>query len=86
MAQVEAASDHAVGGMPRKQVPRGYDKASPRARFLLWESLPAVAQMRIEEALAPDFGARALAHIEATWPIARWLLEEVAEKDVPQPG
>jgi uncharacterized protein (TIGR02453 family) len=80
IAEVGAAGDYAIGGMPRKQVPRGYDKASPRARFLLWESLPAMAQMQIEEALTPDFSAKALAHFRATWPIARWLLEEVAEE------
>jgi uncharacterized protein (TIGR02453 family) len=77
--KVEAAGDHAVGGMPRKQVPRGYDKSSPRAGFLLWESLPAMAQVSTEDALARDFGDKALSHFRATWPIAEWLLEEVVE-------
>lgn len=77
--QVEAAGDYAVGGMPRKQLPRGYDKNSPRAGFLLWESLPAMAQASIEDALAPDFGEKALSHFRNTWPIAKWLLDEVVD-------
>lgn len=79
IAEVEAAGDYAVGGMPRKQVPRGYDKNSPRARFLLWESLPAMAQASIDDAVLPDFGDKALAHLRNTWPIAKWLLEEVVD-------
>ncbi len=79
IAEVEAAGDYMVGGMPRKTVPRGYDKTSPRARYLLWESLPAMGQLTMEDALTPGFGDRALAHFRDTWPIARWLLEEVAE-------
>jgi uncharacterized protein (TIGR02453 family) len=79
IAEVERAGDYAVGGMPRKQVPRGYDKTHPRAQYLLWESLPAMAQMTMKDALAPDFGEKALGHFRNTWPIARWLLDEVAD-------
>jgi uncharacterized protein (TIGR02453 family) len=79
IAKVEAAGDYVVGGMPRKQVPRGYDKNSPRAGFLLWESLPAMAQLSVDQARAADFGEKALAHFSATWPIAEWLLDEVVE-------
>lgn len=77
IAEVERAGDYAIGSMPRKSFPRGYDKAHPRARYLLWEGLPAMARMSIEEAQAPDFGGRALGHFRNTWPVARWLLEEV---------
>ena len=79
IATVEAAGDYAVGGMARKQVPRGYDKAAPRAKFLLWESLPAMARMAPAEAQAPDFAERAFAHFRNTWPIGKWLLDEVVE-------
>jgi uncharacterized protein (TIGR02453 family) len=79
ISQVEAAGDYAIGGMPRKQVPRGYDKDSPRARFLLWESLPAMGRLTVEDAQAPDFGDKALSHFRATWPIAKWLLDEVVD-------
>jgi uncharacterized protein (TIGR02453 family) len=77
IAKVEAAGDYAIGSMPRKSVPRGYDKDSPRAKYLLWEGLPAMARMEIAEAQAPDFADRALAHFRATWPIGQWLLEQV---------
>jgi hypothetical protein len=77
IAKVEAAGDYAVGGMPRKTIPRGYDKDSPRAKFLMWESLPAMAQMAAADALALDFGETALAHFRSTWPVGQWLLDEV---------
>jgi uncharacterized protein (TIGR02453 family) len=76
---VEASGDYAVGSMPRKTVPRGYDKDSPRAKYLLWEGLPAMAQLSPEDALRSDFDAVVLAHFRNTWPIAKWLLDEVAE-------
>jgi uncharacterized protein (TIGR02453 family) len=79
IAKVEAAGDYDVGGMPRKRVPRGYDKDSPRARLLLWESLHAMAQMSMDDALAPGFGATALGHFRNTWPVAEWLLGKVVE-------
>jgi uncharacterized protein (TIGR02453 family) len=77
IAKVEAAGDYAIGSMPRKSVPRGYDKDSPRAKYLLWEGLPALARMSIEEAQSPDFADRALTHFRAAWPIGQWLLDEV---------
>ena len=58
--KVEAAGDYMVGSMPRKTVPRGYDKDSPRAKYLLWEGLPAMAQMTMADAMKPDFADRAL--------------------------
>lgn len=79
IAQVEAAGDYAVGGMPRKQVPRGYDKDGRRAKYLLWESLPAMAQVSVAEARAADFGDKAFAHFRNTWPVGQWLLDHVAE-------
>jgi hypothetical protein len=33
----------------------------------------------MKDALAPDFGEKALGHFRNTWPIARWLLDEVAD-------
>lgn len=80
-AQVEAAGDYAIGSMPRRSVPRGYDKDGPRAKYLLWEGLPAMARMTITDAQAADFGDRALAHFRNTWPIGRWLIAEVAPDD-----
>lgn len=77
--RVEAAGDYGIGSMPRKTVPRGYDRESPRAKYLLWEGLPAMAQMTVDEARQPDFSNRVLIHFRNTWPIGQWLLDEVAE-------
>jgi uncharacterized protein (TIGR02453 family) len=74
---VEEAGDYMIGSMPRKTVPRGYDKDHPRARYLLWEGLPAMAQMTIEDAMKPDFADRALGHFRNTWPVGQWLMENV---------
>jgi uncharacterized protein (TIGR02453 family) len=81
IAAVEAAGDYAIGSMPRKQVPRGYDRTHSRAQYLLWEGLPAMARMTLADALAPQFFARALAHFRNTWPIGKWLLEEVSSPE-----
>ena len=77
IATVESAGDYSVGSMPRKQVPRGYDKTHPRAQYLLWEGLPAMGRMSIDDALSPGFGDKALTHFTNTWPIGQWLLDEV---------
>ncbi|HHY49991.1 MAG TPA: DUF2461 domain-containing protein [Alphaproteobacteria bacterium] len=77
IAAVEAAGDYAIGSMPRKSVPRGYDRTSPRARYLLWEGLPAMTRMSMDDALAPGFGDLVLEHFRHTWPIGRWLMDEV---------
>jgi uncharacterized protein (TIGR02453 family) len=74
---VEKAGDYMVGSMPRKTVPRGYDKEHPRARYLLWEGLPAMAQTTIGDAMKPDFADRALAHFRNTWPVGQWLMDHV---------
>jgi uncharacterized protein (TIGR02453 family) len=75
--RVEAAGDYGIGSMPRKSFPRGYDKLHPRAKYLLWEGLPAMAQMSIGDALSPGFGDKALAHFRNTWPVGQWLMDEV---------
>lgn len=77
IAQVEAAGDYAVGGMPRKSVPRGYDKAHPRAKYLLWESLPAMAQLQPAAIQRDDFADLAFGHFKATWPVGKWIEDYV---------
>ena len=74
---VEAAGDYAIGSMPRKSFPRGYDKAAPRAKYLLWEGLPAMAQMSIDDALSAGFAETAFIHFRNTWPVGRWLMDHV---------
>lgn len=76
---VEKAGDYMIGSMPRKTVPRGYDKDHPRARYLLWEGLPALTRMTIADAMKPDFAGRALAHFRNTWPVGQWLMDSVVD-------
>ena len=59
--------------------PRGYDKEHPRAKYLLWEGLPAMAQMTMADAMKPDFADRALTHFRNTWPVGQWLMDHVVD-------
>lgn len=78
LAKLQKAGDYAVGSMPRKTVPRGYGKDHPRASYLLWEGLPAMTQMSIDDAMQPEFATRALSHFRSTWPVGQWLLDNVS--------
>lgn len=77
IGKVEAAGPYVVGGKTRKQVPRGYDKGGSRADYLLYEALYAHNESPATAAYASDFGKVALVHFKNTWPIAKWLLDEV---------
>jgi uncharacterized protein (TIGR02453 family) len=78
IAKVKKAGAYEVGGATRKTVPRGYDAAHPRAGLLLHEGLYAGLELPAADATGPGFADRALAHFAATWPIGKWLLDEVA--------
>lgn len=67
-----------IGGETRKSVPRGFDPDHPRARLLKFEGLYAGIELPAKAAEASDFAGQALSHFAATWPVGRWLLEEVA--------
>lgn len=77
VGQVEAKG-YEVGGKSRKQPPRGYETDADRAGYLLFEGLHAGIEMPAETARRPDFGEKVLEHFSATWPIGRWLVEEVS--------
>lgn len=79
VARVEAVGDYMVGSMPRKTVPRGYDRDHPRAKYLLWEGLPAMTQVTLADAMKPDFADRAITHFRNTWPVGQWLMDNVVE-------
>lgn len=74
--QVEAKG-YEVGGRSRKQAPRGYETDADRAEYLLFEGLHAGTQMPAAAAREAGFVARIFEHFAATWPIGRWLVEEV---------
>lgn len=62
----------------RKLMPRGYAADGPAAEYLLYESLHAGIEMPGEAALSPGFLDTCLKHFRATWPISKWLLDEVS--------
>jgi uncharacterized protein (TIGR02453 family) len=74
IAKVTKAGAYEIGGATRKSIPRGYDAGNERSRFLLHEGLYAGLELLAADAWKSD---RALAHFSATWPIGRWLLDEV---------
>ena len=77
IAKVKKAGPYEVGGATRKSVPRGSDPSHERARLLLHEGLYAGLELPAADAAKPGFADRALAHFAATWPIGKWLLDEV---------
>jgi uncharacterized protein (TIGR02453 family) len=66
-----------VGERTRKQVPRGYDAAHPRAEFLLFEGLHAGIKLPTAAATREDFADTCLTHFRATWPLGRWIMDEL---------
>lgn len=79
--KVRAAGPYEIGGKSRKTVPRGFDADHPRAAFLLHDGLHATLDTkpgRIVE--TPEFLDYCLGHFAATWPISKWLLDEVTGK------
>lgn len=64
-----------VGEADRKRVPAGYDADHPRAAFLLFGSLHAMAFLPGDAVESADFDDRALAAFRAAWPVGKWLLD-----------
>ena len=77
VAKVRAAGPYEIGGATRKKAPRGYDEDHRRAGYLLHEGLYAGLELPFMVAAAPGFADVAEAHFAATWPVGRWLLDEV---------
>jgi uncharacterized protein (TIGR02453 family) len=76
--KVKAAGAYEIGGVSRKTIPRGFDAAHERAGFLLHEGLHAGMDLPSDAATASGFSDVAYGHFAATWPISKWLLNEVA--------
>ena len=77
VAKVEKAGPYTVGGASRKTVPRGYDAKHKRANYLLHEGLYAGLELPFSASAKPGFADVAEGHFKATWPIGKWLLDEV---------
>jgi len=80
VAGIEAAGPYEVGYPKRKSLPKGYAKDSPRAEYLLYESLWGHLRLPAEAALSPDFAAVALNAWRHLAPVTLWLLDEVAPR------
>jgi uncharacterized protein (TIGR02453 family) len=78
VAEVKAKGDYGIGEKTRKLMPRGYETDPDRAEYLLYEGLTAGTEMPASAAAKPDFADRCIEHFANTWPIARWLVAEVA--------
>jgi uncharacterized protein (TIGR02453 family) len=76
---VEAAELYAIAGATRKTVPRGFDAGHERAALLLHDGLTASFDQALDgTARTPEFVDVCLGHFKALWPVAAWLLREVA--------
>jgi hypothetical protein len=75
--QVEEAGPYKVGGRTRKIPPRGVEARPEVADYLLNEALYADVTLKPSAGTRAGFVDEALRHFQATWPIGKWLLEEV---------
>ena len=75
---VKAAGPYDIGEKNRKLMPRGYPADGPAAEYLLHESLHAGIELPGAAARSPDFLDICVKHFRATWPISKWLLDEVS--------
>lgn len=75
---VKEAGDYEIGGKSRKLMPRGFETEPDRAEYLLYEGLTAGISLDSAAAMQPDLVDVCLKHFAATWPIVKWLLDEVA--------
>ena len=77
VADVEARGAYEIGGKTRKLMPRGFTADADRAEYLLHEGLYATIELPAKAATKSDFAEVCLTHFANTWPIGKWLLEEV---------
>jgi len=78
VAATEAAGPYQVGGKTRKQLPRGYAADGVAADYLLYEGLHTGIDLPASAAREADFVDICLKHYAATWPVSKWLLDEIA--------
>jgi uncharacterized protein (TIGR02453 family) len=77
VAKVEKAGDYKVEGRTRKLAPRGYEVDADRADFLLYEGLYATVNLPAKIAAQKDFAETSMTHFRATWPVGKWIMDEV---------
>jgi uncharacterized protein (TIGR02453 family) len=79
VAAVRKRGSYALGGKTRKIPPRGFETEPDRAEYLLHEGLYASAELPASAAAKPDFLEVCTKHFANTWPIGKWLLDEVVD-------
>jgi hypothetical protein len=73
------AAGYQIGGASRSKVPRGFDPDHERADLLLHEGLWAELDRKVkDEPRRADFVEACAEHFRAAFPIAQWLLRELA--------
>ncbi len=79
MAADLKAKGYLVEGKTRKRLPAGFDTDPDRVEFLLHDGLFATVEMPLSAAAKPKFSDVVLEHFRATWPVNKWLLDEVVD-------
>jgi uncharacterized protein (TIGR02453 family) len=79
LEKIAAALDGlTLGGATRKSVPRGFDAAHPRSRFLMHDGLFALHEGPLPRSVfSQAFVNECLGHFRRAAPIAKWLMEFV---------
>jgi uncharacterized protein (TIGR02453 family) len=79
LAKIAATlGDLTLGGATRKSVPRGFDAAHPRSRFLLHDGLFAMHEGPLPKSVhGGEFVDECVDLFRRAAPVARWLLENV---------
>ena len=72
------AGPYEIGGKTRKLMPRGFSTDPDRAEYLLYEGLYTSVTLPVAAAQRADFVGVCREHYARMWPIAKWLLDEVA--------
>lgn len=74
---VRKAGPYEIGEKTRKLMPRGFEADPDRREFLLHDGLTTMIELPVEVAREKDVLDICMKHFAATWPITKWLLEEV---------
>jgi len=78
IAKVRKSGDYEIGGKSRKIPPRGFEADPDRVEYLLYEGLHSGARLPAKAAAKADFVEVCAKEFANTWPIGKWLLEEVS--------
>ncbi|HEV7718162.1 MAG TPA: DUF2461 domain-containing protein [Arsenicitalea sp.] len=78
VAEIKSAGPYDIGEKTRKLLPRGFAADGLAAEYLLYEGLHAGIELPAEAARQGDFVEQCVTHFRATWPVSKWLLQEVS--------